>query len=297
MQPIPSFRVSDVTHHTAAVNGTRLHYVSAGETGSPILLVHGFPESWRAFAKLIPLLAASHRVYAVDLRGFGDSEPAGADFSSSVAARDLHQLIGRLDVGPVHLVGQDIAGGALFRLAAAHSAHLASFTGIEMGLPGFGLEAFADVSRGGSWHLGALAAPGIPELLFAGREEQLLGEWAFPSMTAVPDAVSAADVAEFARGFARPGGWQGAAGIYRSILSEGDELRALAAQAKLRMPVLAVGGFGGPFTAVTLEQVTDGEVESVLLDGVGHYMALEAPEALAEALLAFTGQVDAARIG
>ena len=38
--------VAGVTHHTVAVNGTDLHFVSAGEAGSPILLVHGFPESW-----------------------------------------------------------------------------------------------------------------------------------------------------------------------------------------------------------------------------------------------------------
>jgi pimeloyl-ACP methyl ester carboxylesterase len=44
-----------VTHHRIEVNGTSLHYVSAGATGSPILLVQGFPESWWAFHKLIPL--------------------------------------------------------------------------------------------------------------------------------------------------------------------------------------------------------------------------------------------------
>ena len=43
-----------ITHHTAEVNGTELHYVSAGTTGSPVLLVHGFPESWWAFRRLHP---------------------------------------------------------------------------------------------------------------------------------------------------------------------------------------------------------------------------------------------------
>ena len=64
-----------VTHHCAKVNGTELHYVAAGtEEGTPVLLVHGFPETWWTFRKLIPLLAASHRIYAVDLRGFGEGE-------------------------------------------------------------------------------------------------------------------------------------------------------------------------------------------------------------------------------
>lgn len=49
--------ISEVTHHRVALNGTNLHYVSAGTTGSPILLVHGWPETWWTFHKVIPALA------------------------------------------------------------------------------------------------------------------------------------------------------------------------------------------------------------------------------------------------
>ena len=285
---------ADVAHHAVQLNGTTLHYVSAGEGGSPVLLVHGFPESWWAFHRLIPLLVASHRVFAVDLRGFGDSAVAAEGHDSATAAEDLHHLIRHLDVGPVHLAAQDISGGTAFRLAAAHPADVASLTAIEMGLAGFGLEGFADVTHGGSWHIGALAAPGIPDLLFAGRERALLGEWAFPSMTAVAGAVTDDDVAELARGYARPGGWNGVAGLYRSMLAEGEELRALAGAQSLDLPILAVGGFGGPFTEGTVRQVSTGDVTSVLLEGVGHYIALEAPRALAAAMLPFLDRVDGA---
>ena len=58
--------IEGITHHTAVVNGTELHYVAAGATGSLILLVHGFPETWWAFHKIIPLLTATHRVFAVE---------------------------------------------------------------------------------------------------------------------------------------------------------------------------------------------------------------------------------------
>ena len=200
----PSPTTSRISHHTATVPGAELHYVAAGESGSPILLVHGFPESWWAFHKLIPLLAARHRVFAVDLRGFGDSSTADGDYDSTVVAEDLHQLIEHLGVGPVHLTGQDISGATVFRLASTHPENVRSFTAIEMGLAGFGLEAFADVTHGGSWHIGALAAAGIPEMLFAGRERELLGDWAFPSMTAVQGVITEDDIAEFARTYARP---------------------------------------------------------------------------------------------
>ena len=59
-------------HHRVEVNGTTLHYVAAGTDGPPVLLAHGFPESWWTFHKVIPLLARRHRVFAVDLRRFRD---------------------------------------------------------------------------------------------------------------------------------------------------------------------------------------------------------------------------------
>ena len=283
----------DVTHHHADVNGTRLHYVAAGSTGTPILLVHGFPESWWAFHKLIPLLAAEHRVFAVDLRGFGDSATGPGDHDSATAAEDLHELIAHLGAGPVHLTGQDISGGTVFRLATTHPQDVLSLTAVEMGLAGFGLEALADVTHGGAWHIGVLAAPGIPEMLLTGREKEFLGRYAFPAMTAVPGAVSEADIDEFARTYARRDGWRGAIGLYCSMLSEGAELQALAASPGLTVPVLAVGAGGGPFTAATMSQAASAEIKSVTLDGVGHYAAMEAPDRLAAEILAFTATVDA----
>jgi pimeloyl-ACP methyl ester carboxylesterase len=286
--------IAEVEHHTASVNGTVLHYVSAGAKGSPILLVHGFPESWWTFHKLIPRLAKTHRVVAVDLRGFGDSDNKPGNYDSATTAEDLHQLIQTLDLGAVHVVGQDIAGGSVFRLAATHPADVASFTGIEMGLAGFGLESLGDITHGGSWHIGVLAAPGIAEMLFHGRERDVVGGWAFPSMTAVAGAISERDTDEFVRVYSRADGWRGAIGLYQSMLSEGDDLKALAATNPLTVPTLAVGGFGGTMTVNTLNQVTQGEVTSVQLDGIGHYVAMEAPEGLAQAILSFLTEIDEA---
>ena len=195
-----------VTHHYAKVNGTELHYVAAGTEGTPVLLVHGFPETWWTFRKLIPLLAASHRVYAVDLRGFGDSDNGPGAYDSKTSAEDLHLLIEELNVGPVHLTGQDISGATVFRLATTHPEDVLSFTAIEMGLPGFGLERLSDVAHGGSWHIGVLAAPGIPEMLLAGREREFLGQFAFPAMSATPGAITDTDIDEFVRTYSRPDG-------------------------------------------------------------------------------------------
>lgn len=278
--------IAGVTHHHAALGGQGVHYVAAGDDGDPIVLVHGFPESWWAFHRLIPLLAADHRVFAVDLPGFGDSDVVGEDFDSSAAAQVLHELIVSLGVGPVHLAAQDISGGTAYRLATEHPEVLRSLIATEMGLAGFGLEGFGDITRGGSWHIGVLAAPRIATMLFPGRERELLGTWAFPSMSATPGAIGATDLEEFTRVYSRAGGWNGAIGLYRSMLAEGREFRDRA-RAPLDLPALAVGGLGGSFTATTLGRVVVGPVEAVQLDGVGHYVALEAPERLAGAIADF----------
>jgi len=267
------------------VNGTRLHYATAGDQGVPVLLVHGFPETWWAFRKLIPLLAARHRVYAVDLRGFGDSAIADENYSGAVAAEDLHALMQHLSVGAMHVVGQDVSGGVVYRLAATHPDNVISLTAIESGLAGFGAERLADVTHGGAWYIGALAAPGIASLLFEKEARAFIGEYLYPLYGASPTAVSPEDVIEFARSYGRPGGFSGAAGLYRGMITEGEELRALAQDKPLQMPVTTIGSRGGEFTSAAFRGVTAKEVTSLRLDGVGHYIAQEAPQPLADRLL------------
>ncbi len=282
--------VPTAEHHRVSLNGTELHYVSAGTAGSPVLLVHGFPETWRVFRKLIPLLSTKHRVFAVDLRGFGDSAIGQDVPDSATVADDLSELITRLEIGPVHLTGQDISGPTTFRLAATHPELVRSYTAIETGLPGFGLEMVADITHGGAWHIGVLAAPGVPEMLLAGRERAFIAEYAIPSLCATPDAFSGEDIDELTRSYARKGGFRGATGLYRSMLREGDEIRALAAE-KLGLPVLAVGARSGEFTPATLRQVAK-DVTVASLPGIGHYAAMEAPDRLADALLSFYQGLD-----
>lgn len=273
-----------VRHETAAVNGTHLHYVTGGDRGDPVLLVHGFPETWWAFHQLIPLLAARHRVYAVDLRGFGDSDIAEDDHSGAVAAEDLHALIEHLSVGAMHVVGQDLSGSVVYRLAATHPEDVASLTAIESALAGFGAERLADVAHGGVWYIGALAAPGVAGLLFEKQARAFIGDYLYPLFGAA--AVSTDDVAEFARTYGRPGGFSGASALYHGMITEGPELRALAEDRPLQMPVTAIGSRGGGFTHASFSGVTLREVAALQMDGVGHYVAQEAPRPLADRLLA-----------
>jgi DNA-binding CsgD family transcriptional regulator len=107
--------VPGVTHHQADVNTTQPHDVSAGTSGSPVLLVHGWPETRWAFRKVIPLLAATQQVFALDLRGFGDFGTADGSYDAAISAEDMHCLVEHLGTGPVRVLRQDPSGSPGFR--------------------------------------------------------------------------------------------------------------------------------------------------------------------------------------
>lgn len=292
--PASGATIPGVTHHRVDLNGASVHYVSAGDAGSPLLLVHGWPESWWAFRGLIPLLARTHRVFAIDLRGFGDSDAEAPDYGRSASAEDLHALVEHVGLGAVHLVVQDVSGAIGVTLAATHPDDVRSLTAIESTLPGYGFELLADVNGFGSWHVGFLGTPGIATMLATGREREFIAGWAYPLFTGTPGAVTPDDLDEFVRTYARPHGWRGTEGLYADLLRDGGATRALVEEHPLRMPVLAVDGANAPFTADTFRQVAAGEFRTAHIQNVGHHVAQEAPEALAEALTAFVDDVDRA---
>eukprot|EP00193_Tetraselmis_chui_P009247 CAMPEP_0177757714 /NCGR_PEP_ID=MMETSP0491_2-20121128/3790_1 /TAXON_ID=63592 /ORGANISM="Tetraselmis chuii, Strain PLY429" /LENGTH=394 /DNA_ID=CAMNT_0019273383 /DNA_START=81 /DNA_END=1265 /DNA_ORIENTATION=- len=101
----------------------RLHYVQAGDSGPPIILVHGFGASAYHWRYNIPELAKNHRVYAPCLMGFGWSEKAVVDYSEGkVWVEQLRQFISSV-VGaeePVVLVGNSLGGFAILATAGQY---------------------------------------------------------------------------------------------------------------------------------------------------------------------------------
>ena len=64
--------IAGAEHHHADLGDVQLHYVTMGQ-GEPVVLLHGWPQSWYAWRRIMPELAKNYRVIAPDLRGLGDS--------------------------------------------------------------------------------------------------------------------------------------------------------------------------------------------------------------------------------
>ena len=70
--------------------GVRLRYAESGDTSAhPVILLHGYSDSWFSFSRVLPSLAAGHHVYALDQRGHGDSERPAGGYSLRDLAADV----------------------------------------------------------------------------------------------------------------------------------------------------------------------------------------------------------------
>ncbi len=92
-----------------------LYYEDHG-SGDPVVLIHGYPLSGASWEKQVPaLLAAGHRVITYDRRGFGRSSQPTTGYDYDTFAADLHQLLTRLKLKKVTLVGFSMGGGEVAR--------------------------------------------------------------------------------------------------------------------------------------------------------------------------------------
>ena len=97
----------------------RLHAVIGGE-GPPLLLVHGWPETWYAWRLLMPALARDFEVIAVDQRGIGLSDKPADGYDTGTLAGDLVALMDALGHQRFAVVGHDTGFAISYALAADH---------------------------------------------------------------------------------------------------------------------------------------------------------------------------------
>jgi pimeloyl-ACP methyl ester carboxylesterase len=96
----------DIKHKTKTVKGVKWHWVEAGE-GDPIVLIHGIPESWKCWQHQIPKLATQFKVYAIDLKGYGQSDKSDGDYTMNNVASEVIDLLNSLAIENFRLAGHD----------------------------------------------------------------------------------------------------------------------------------------------------------------------------------------------
>jgi len=112
-----ALRVRGIESRYVQLGPNRIHYFVGG-TGEPLVLVHGLGSRALDFALLMPGLAHAHRVYALDLLGYGDSDRPEVDYSVSLQTGVLRQFVDTLRLERVDLAGLSMGGWIALEFAA-----------------------------------------------------------------------------------------------------------------------------------------------------------------------------------
>ncbi len=278
-------------HHYAELGEVMLHYVTAG-SGPPVVLVHGWPQTWYEWRFVMPALAEKYTVIAPDLRGLGDSSRPFSGYDKRTLANDIWQLVnGKLGHEKFLLVGHDWGGPTAYALAATHPEAVSKLAIVDVVIPGDG----GDFSQGGRrWHHQFHITPDLPEALVQGRERLYL-QWFYQTFAYRPGAIDEEALVEFTRTYSQPGALRAGFNLYRAMAEDAKVNAAqLATGFRLPMPVLGVGGGvsyphgrgRGADVEASMRRVAN-DVRGAVIPECGHFVPEEAPEALTRLLLAF----------
>jgi pimeloyl-ACP methyl ester carboxylesterase len=281
------FRALFASRYVAA-NGLRMHAVTGGR-GPPLLLVHGWPQTWYQWRMLMPALARDFTIVAPDQRGIGLSDKPAEGYDDGSQARDMIALMEALGHRRFAMIGFDVGMPVAYAMAADFPDRVERIVVGEAIIPGITpsppLIAPGPVNRR-LWHIAFnRLGPEVNEALVRGREEIYFGaEYAGAAGTPLPDSVVRYYVGRLA---ASPDALRGSFGWYRALETSAAQ-NARRRTRRLALPVLAIGGgrTGGEGPANTMRLVAD-NVQGHVIPQSGHWLAEEAPDQVLAAVVPF----------
>jgi pimeloyl-ACP methyl ester carboxylesterase len=274
-----------------------LHAVIGGD-GPPLLLIHGWPQTWYAWRLVMPALAESFAVIAVDQRGIGLSDRPRDGYDVGTLAGDLAALMDVLGHERFAVYGTDTGMPIAYALAADSQERVERLAVSEAPLPGITPSPplfVPPLLNARLWHLMFNQLPAeVNEALVRGREDVFFGsELAASAGTKkLPDEAVKHYVETLA---SDPEALRGSFEFYRAIPTTSAQ-NAERMKTRLTMPVLAMGGAEsvGEAAAATMKLVAD-DVQGVVLPAA-HWVAEQAPQELVAALTEFLAPYREARL-
>ncbi|QKW25627.1 alpha/beta hydrolase [Streptomyces seoulensis] len=267
----------EVALRALTVDGVELNVATAG-AGPAVLLLHGFPHTWRLWSRVIGELARRHRVIAPDLRGFGDSARPAGGYDAGTLAADAEGLLAALGETSAAVVGIDVGAPPAFLLAMRRPdlvRRLVLMESLLGTLPG--AEDF--LAGGPPWWFGFHAEPGLAESVLVGHEERYV-EW-FLDRGTLGRGVRDEDVRDrIVRTYTGTEALRGAFGPYRALAETGRQIAAALDRGRLTVPTLTIGAH--PVGRALERQLTPyaDDLTGHVIPDCGHIIPLDRPAAL-----------------
>jgi pimeloyl-ACP methyl ester carboxylesterase len=274
---------STIQSKYATVDGTKIHYLTAGH-GPTVILLHGYTQTSRMWRPLIPRLTEKFTVIAPDLPGIGDSDIPKDGLDMKSAAIRIHALAKSLDITKARVVGHDIGLMVAYAYAAQFPAEVEKLIVMDAFLPGVpGWElAYNDPNM---WHF-RFHGP-TPEALVQGREK-IYFAYFWNDLAADKDhSLPEADRTAYVSAYSRPGRMRAGWAYFASWPDTAKDFAQMA-QTQLTMPVLSIAGekASAAILGPQMKRVAT-DVKIIELKGSGHWLMEERPKETMDALIGF----------
>jgi len=277
-------------HQMIDADGIRFHAVIGGK-GDPLLLVTGFPQTWYAWRRMMPLLADKHQIIAIDLPGQGDSDKPTDGYDTNTTGDRIHSLMKTLGHRQYGIIAHDIGAWIAYPYAAKFPDEVTKLVLLDANIPGVTLSNTISVGPDNwkAWHFLFHPVPDLPEILITGREREYI-EWFFQRKTFNPAGTfTPPDIDEYTKAYKQPGNLRGALAYYRAVFEDIEQNKSLASQ-QIETPILALGGAQGmsPGLFEAMKPLAT-NLAGGIVEECGHYMPEEQPELLSKMVLEFFG--------
>ena len=284
-----------VTERTVAANGIDLHLADAGpEDGPPVVLLHGFPDSWKLWRRQVEALAgAGMRVLAPDLRGLGQTtRPAEVEaYRLRALVGDVTGLLDVLGLGRAAVVGHDWGAAVAWRVAMFAPERVERLVALSVGHPLAGVAAGLPQRRL-SWYVLWFLFPGVAERALPTDDWALYRRWIWAGARPGQDPDLDRQLADLSR----PGALTAGLNWYRA---NNDPARFPADDPtrfelpSVTCPTLGIWSTGDPTLSeaqmtLSARSVT-GPWRYERLEGIDHWVPVHAPDQVNRLLVEFLG--------
>ena len=285
-------QLDGVEHRFLDLPGLRMHVAEAG-AGEPLLLLHGFPQHWWGWYKVLPALAQRYRVIAPDLRGAGWTDAPTAGYTAEQLVADVIALLDALELDRVRIMAHDWGALVAFLLCLSHPERVERYVSLAIPHPyvKFNPRLVSAVPR--LWFQYAIATPGLGPMLLA-KGSQPMAHYLLDHYTSDRTAFTPHDRELFAAPFRDPARAHAGSALYRHFIVPlfPAVMAGRYRSKRLVTPTLIL--YGGEDPNMTAE-ILDGHqnyaddltIEEV--DGASHFIADEKPKVVIDRALAFFG--------
>jgi len=280
--------LSSFTNHYAEVNGTKLHYVVGGQ-GEPLILIPGYPETWWAYHKVMPILAAKYRVVVVEIRGMGSSDKPNDGYGKKNMATDVYELVREMGYENVYIGGHDIGAHVAFSFAANFPEATSKLIMLDTPHPDAGMYQLPMLPILGAdylypWWLAFNQVKELPEQLLEGRMNIVI-EWLFENLLKDQKSISNFDKAVYTSGYNIKDAIRASNAWYQAFPQDIEDSKTYN---KLTMPVIGIGGSGYEMLQMSLPNKTT-NLQLAKVDESGHFIMAEKPNETAKFIMDFLG--------